>query len=96
MKKEDKHVSDLGKGFGKDNHLLQDITICDAATDKNRTRKVFDAIEEMCYTFDLSKPIWLESNIQDFQRRDKTRFTKDSFIDEINFDYLEIQMLEED
>ena len=41
----------------KDNHLLQDITICDAATDKNRTRKVFDAIEEMCYTFDLSKPI---------------------------------------
>ena len=89
MKKEDKHVS-------KDNHLLQDITICDAATDKNRTRKVFDAIEEMCYTFDLSKPIWLESNIQDFQRRDKTRFTKDSFIDEINFDYLEIQMLEED
>ena len=44
----------------KDNHLLQDITICDAATDKNRTRKVFDAIEEMCYTFDLSKPIWLE------------------------------------
>ena len=36
----------------KDNHLLQDITICDAATDKNRTRKVFDAIEEMCYTFD--------------------------------------------
>ena len=80
----------------KDNHFLQDITICDAATDKNRTRKVFDAIEEMCYTFDLSKPIWLESNIQDFQRRDKTRFTKDSFIDEINFDYLEIQMLEED
>ena len=80
----------------KDNHLLQDITICDAATDKNRTRKVFDAIEEMCYTYDLSKPIWLESNIQDFQRRDKTRFTKDSFIDEINFDYLEIQMLEED
>ena len=23
----------------KDNHLLQDITICDAATDKNRTAK---------------------------------------------------------
>ena len=42
----------------KDNHLLQDITICDAATDKNRTRKVFDAIEEMCYTFDLSLSGW--------------------------------------
>ena len=80
----------------KDNHLLQDISICVAARDINRTRIVFDAIEVMGYTLDLSKPFWLESNIQDFQRRDKTRFTKDSFIDEIDFDYLEIQMLEED
>ena len=80
----------------KDNHLLQDITICDAATDKNRTRNPCDAIDAPCSPTHLSKPIWLESNIQDFQRRDKTRFTKDSFIDEIDFDYLEIQMLEED
>lgn len=95
MKKEDKHVSDLGKDLERQSFAARyyNLRCCYG---KNRTRKVFDAIEEMCYTFDLSKPIWLESNIQDFQRRDKTRFTKDSFIDEINFDYLEIQMLEED
>lgn len=80
----------------KDNHLIQDITVCDAAEDKNRTKKVFDAVNEICYAFDLGNPIWLESNIDDFKRRDKTRFTKDSFIEEIEFDYLEIQMLEED
>ena len=79
----------------KDNHLLQDITIVDAAEDKNRTKKVFDALEEVCYAFDLSKPIWLDNNIMDFKRHDKTRFTSDNFIETIDFDYLEIEVIEE-
>ncbi len=80
----------------KENRLVQDITICDSDTKKNRTKKVFDAVDEVCYTFDLSKPIWLESNIEEFKRRDKTRFYQDNFIDSIEFDYLEIHVIEED
>jgi hypothetical protein len=84
-----------GKEF-KENRLVRDITITDTDTVKNRTKKVFDAIEEICLAFDLSKPIWLEKNIAEFQRVDKTRFTSDNFIDAIDFDYLEIQVIEED
>jgi hypothetical protein len=84
-----------GKEF-KENRLVNDITITDTDTVKNRTKKVFDAIEEICLAFDLSKPIWLEKNIAEFQRVDKTRFTSDNFIDAIDFDYLEIQVIEED
>lgn len=84
-----------GKIF-TDNRLVQDITICDDSTEKNRTRKVFDALDEICYTFDLGKPIWLESNIEEFQRRDKTRFYQDQFIETIDFDFLEIHVIEED
>lgn len=82
----------------KDNHLLKDITVCDGApaSEKNRTRKVFDALEEICYAFDLGKPIWLDVNVREFQRGDKTRFSRDAFIEEISFDYLEIQVIEED
>jgi len=82
----------------KENRMIQDITICDNApsSEKNRTRKVFDALEEVCYTFDLGKPIWLDMNIAEFKRVDKTRFSKDNFIEEIPFDYLEIQVIEED
>lgn len=80
----------------KDNRMQQDITICDDSADKNRTRKVFDAIDEVCYTFDLGKPIWLESNIEEFQLRDKTRFYQDHFIEQISFDFLEIQVIDED
>jgi len=54
------------------------------------------AIDEICYAFDLAKPIWLDSTIRDFKKHDKTRFTKDNFIEAIDFDYLEIQVIEED
>lgn len=80
----------------KNNRLLKDITISDMAEDKNRTKKVFDAVDEVCYEFDLSKPIWLDKNIEEFKRIDRTRFYQDNFIDGIDFDYLEIHVIEED
>lgn len=79
----------------KENHLLKDTVICDDSF-ASRTEKVFHALDEICMEFDLCKPIWLESNIRDFQRHAKTRFLQDSFIEEISFDYLEIQVIEED
>lgn len=80
----------------KDNRLLKDITISDMAEDKSRTKKVFDAVDEVCYEFDLSRPVWLEKNINEFKRRDKTRFYKDNFIESVEFDFVEIQVIEED
>ena len=80
----------------KNSKVFNDIVISDMAEDKNRTRKVFDAIDEVCYEFDLSRPVWLSKNINEFKRRDKTRFDQDNFIDSLEFDYLEIQVIEED
>lgn len=82
-----------GKIF-KQNRMLND-TVITVDNNLNRTRKVYQALEEVCYEFDLPKPLWLESNKQDFIRNSKTRFTKDSFIEDIAFDYLEIQVIEE-
>lgn len=79
----------------KDNRMVRDITICNDDND-TRTHKIFKALEEVCYQFDLSVPIWLDVNIREFKRVAKTRFTKDSFIESVPFDYLEIQVIEED
>ena len=79
----------------KDNRMLKDTCIEDSRED-TRTHKVFRALEEVCYEFDLGKPIWLESNIREFKRHAKTRFHQDSFIEEISFDYLEFHVIEED
>lgn len=80
----------------KENRLINDTVICNENENLNRTKKVFSAIDEICYEFDLSKPIWLDTNIDGFKRHDKTRFTQDNFIDSIDFDYLEIHVIEED
>ena len=53
-------------------------------------------LEEACHEFDLQVPIWLEKNIEDFKRISKTRFGRDNFIEQIPFDWLEIQVIEED
>lgn len=79
----------------KDNHLLQDTVIIDDSAD-TRTHKIFRALDDICYQFDLGKPIWLDATIAEFKRHDKARFTQDNFIEEIEFDYLEIQVIEED
>lgn len=79
----------------KDNHMLRDTVIEDGTPD-SRTHKIFSALEEICYQFDLGKPIWLDANIAEFKRHKKTRFFQDNFMESIEFDCLEIQVIEED
>lgn len=79
----------------EDARLIKDTTIEDYSG-KTRTHKVFEALEKACMMFDLSKPIWLDANIDEFKKRSVTRFHKDNFVDDISFDFLEIHVLEED
>ena len=79
----------------KDNHLVRDTVACISDYSLSRTQMVFDSLDSICYEFDLSKPIWLDSTINEFKRHAKARFYQDNFVDEIDFDYLEIQIIEE-
>lgn len=79
----------------KDNHMIRDEVVS-IESDDTRTHKIFQAIDEVCNEFDLSHPTWLDMTIRDFKRHAKARFTKDCFVDEIDFDYLEIHVLDED
>ena len=79
----------------KDNHLVRDTVINISDYSLSRTQMVFQSLEEICYQFDLSQPIWLDANIREFQRHAKTRFSRDNFVEEIPFDYLELQVIEE-
>ena len=40
----------------KDNKMIKNMTIRDDRKE-TRTHKIFDAIDKICYEFDLSKPI---------------------------------------
>ena len=80
----------------KSNRLLKDTVISVEDAGLNRTRKVYKALEDICYEFYLPKPLWLEANKKEFMTHDKTRFYHDSFIEDIDFDFLEVQVIEED
>ena len=79
----------------QNNHLLKDLVV-ENTKDDTRTHKIFDALEECCFSMDLSKPIWLDSTVNEFKRHSKARFTQDNFMEQIDFDYLEIHVIEED
>ena len=76
-------------------HMLRDYTVADESGD-TRTHKVFGALKEACYEFDLMQPIWLDATVAEFKRYARARFTKDCFVEEIPFDYMEIHVIEED
>ena len=78
----------------KETHMIKDIVIEDDSED-TRTHKIFKGLDEICREFDLERPIWLDQTIRDFQKRSSCRFGQDSFIEELSFDYLEFQVLEE-
>lgn len=79
----------------KDARIVEDTTV-ENVTDDTRTHKIFKSLEEACTIFDLGHPVWLDKNISEFQSGAKTRFNQDNFIEEIEFDYLEINVIEED
>ena len=70
------------------------MVICNE-DDDTRTHKIFNALTVICDKWDLSKPIWLNANIEEFKSLAKTRFYADNFIDQIDFDYLEMHVIEE-
>lgn len=79
----------------KDTRIEKDTVISISDYSLSRTAMVFQALEDICYQFDLEKPMWLDSTVKDFQKHSKTRFTQDNFIERIEFDFLEVQVIEE-
>lgn len=78
------------------NNKMQKSTTIELNIDDTRTHKVFKALEQICEEFDLGSPIWLDTNINEFKRIARTRFYADSFVESIEFDYLDFYVIEED
>ncbi len=78
----------------KDARLKEELTV--EVFEGSRTRRVFDALEQASEAFNLSVPIWLDKNIKDFKKFSRCRFNADNYIESIDFDHLEMIVLDED
>lgn len=71
----------------KNNNIIDSIVI--------NTDNVYQGTEEICYAFNLQCPTWYPHNESDFKKFGRTEFTNEHFIEEINFDRLEIEDITE-
>jgi len=56
--------------------------------------KLDKGLEEICYNFDIQRPMWFSDNNRDITMIAKTKFKGQNFIENIDFDYFEIEIIE--
>lgn len=64
--------------------------------DGNYQDRLKDCIDKICEVLDISHPYWLSSNVNEYNRRRKTVFNQDNFVDTINFDKFTIEEIKEE
>lgn len=78
----------------KRNKIITDTVIERQNSNDDEAVLFEDCLTEMCREFDLENPMILPKNWRDYFQYQRVVFTKDNFIDKINFDNLEIEVLE--
>ena len=55
-----------------------------------------DALRELCREFDIPAPLWLDKHVREFEEFRHTAFLPEHFMEEVPFQRLEIEFLEDD
>lgn len=77
----------------KSNKIIKDeVVISDIEGGYQENLKM--CITESCNKLDISKPYWLPVNLEEYNKRSKTTFSQDNFIEEIDFDRFVIEELD--
>lgn len=79
----------------KDNKIIKDAVVVSEIEGEYQQR-LKSCIVDLCRRFDIEKPYWLPSNLNEYNSRNKTIFDKHNFIDEINFDRFVIEELKDE
>lgn len=79
----------------KNNRIIKDTVICNEDSTIPFEALVEDALQEICLLFDLQKPFWLNDTRKEFKQFKRASFRESHFIEQIDFDYLEIEVIEE-
>lgn len=83
-----------GKVIRNNKIIFQEVVTTEFKGNYQDTLKI--CIIELCYKFDIEKPYWLPYNMEEYNKRSKTSFNKDNFIDIITFDSFMIEELKEE
>lgn len=79
----------------KNNKFVADHVFEIDGSGMSRKEKMEEGIETLCYHFDLQRPMWFSDNEKDFAQFGKARFSDQHFIEDIAFDYFEVEIIED-
>ncbi len=78
----------------KNNNIIRDTVFEMNSPELSLDEKIDQGVESLCYHFDIQKPMWFNDNSKDFSLIGKTRFMDQHFIETIDFDCFEIEIIE--
>ncbi len=78
----------------KHNKIISSITVKNDE-DISFSEKRDKCIKEICQKFDLSVPLWLDKHRIEFSEFKYVTFYEDDFMDDIDFDKLEIELIDD-
>ncbi len=79
----------------KKNNLVQSHVLEMHQEDLTVEEMISKGIEDLCNLFDIANPMWMRDNKLEINHINKTRFKAQHFIEEIDFDYFEIEYIVE-
>lgn len=77
-------------------HRIEKDMVLEYVPQKNRAETVRLSLNEFSIGLDIARPIWLPKNEKDLLQFVVTRFYKDQFMEGIDFDYLEVEIIGEE
>ena len=72
-------------------HRIERQATCDC-----RYEDVEEALTELCREFDIPRPIWLDKHTREYGEFHRTRFLPEHFMEDVPFQRLEIEYLDDD
>lgn len=80
----------------KNNKILQDMVSEYLRDDIKEIDMLHQCIQNICYEFDLQRPMWLPKNQREYEDYRRIILNQDNFIEAIDFDTLELEILDDE
>ena len=77
----------------KNNKMIRNLVVENEDNSLSPEEQLNACMEEICYQFDIPKPIWLSKHQNEFEQFHRTVFKADHFIEKIDFDAFEIEAI---
>lgn len=77
------------------NHIINSVVVKNKE-DISLLYKRDKCLKEICQKLDISVPVWLKKHDQEFSQFKYVTFYPQDFIDEVDFDKLEVELIDDD